>query len=217
MTESATPWSREAWKASEPIFEAIKKLPFITELADGTLPAETFRRYIEQDNLYITQYSRVLAHIASRLGDIDEMDSFLKFAGDGVATEKDLHSMYVTGGTTEMSPACLFYTSLLKSQALEPVEVEAAAVLPCFWIYLATGKYILSTARMEGNPYAEWIKAYSNEEFDKATDLAIAICNRLAASSTPEMRARMTDIYVKCSRLEWLFWQTAYEPRPWEI
>lgn len=217
MTESATPWSREAWKASEPIFEAIKKLPFITELADGTLPAETFRRYIEQDNLYITQYSRVLAHIASRLGDIDEMDSFLKFAGDGVATEKDLHSMYVTGGTTEMSPACLFYTSLLKSQALEPVEVEAAAVLPCFWIYLATGKYILSTARMEGNPYAEWIKAYSNEEFDKATDLAIAICDRLAASSTPEMRARMTDIYVKCSRLEWLFWQTAYEPRPWEI
>lgn len=217
MTETATPWSREAWKASEPIFEAIKKLPFITELADGTLPAETFRRYIEQDNLYITQYSRVLAHIASRLGDIDEMDSFLKFAGDGVATEKDLHSMYVTGGTTEMSPACLFYTSLLKSQALEPVEVEAAAVLPCFWIYLATGKYILSTARMEGNPYAEWIKAYSNEEFDKATDLAIAICDRLAASSTPEMRARMTDIYVKCSRLEWLFWQTAYEPRPWEI
>ena len=217
MTETATPWSREAWKASEPIFEAIKKLPFITELADGTLPAETFRRYIEQDNLYITQYSRVLAHIASRLDDIDEMDTFLKFAGDGVATEKALHSMYVTGGTTEMSPACLFYTSLLKSQALEPVEVEAAAVLPCFWIYLATGKYILSTACMEGNPYAEWIKAYSNEEFDKATDLAIAICDRLAASSTPEMRARMTDIYVKCSRLEWLFWQTAYEPRPWEI
>lgn len=217
MTETATLWSREAWKASEPIFEAIKKLPFITELADGTLPAETFRRYIEQDNLYITQYSRVLAHIASRLDDIDEMDTFLKFAGDGVATEKALHSMYVTGGTTEMSPACLFYTSLLKSQALEPVEVEAAAVLPCFWIYLATGKYILSTARMEGNPYAEWIKAYSNEEFDKATDLAIAICDRLAASSTPEMRARMTDIYVKCSRLEWLFWQTAYEPRPWEI
>lgn len=216
-TDNRQSWSAGAWEAALPVYEAIKKLPFITELADGTLHPDTFRRYIEQDNLYITEYSRVLAHIASRLDDIDDMDAFLKFAGDGVMMEKVLHSMYVSDGTREMSPACLFYTSLLKAQAYDDVAVEAAAVLPCFWIYLAVGKYVLSIAKMEGNPYADWIAAYSNEEFDAATDRAIAICDKLAARASEEVRARMTDIYVKCSRLEWLFWQTAYEPREWDV
>ncbi|MDE6344794.1 MAG: TenA family protein [Muribaculaceae bacterium] len=210
-------WSEEVWEVSLPIYEAILRLPFIKELADGTLDPEIFRRYIEQDNLYITEYSRVLAHIASRLGDIDDMDAFLKFAGDGVLMEKALHSMYVSDGTKEMSPTCLFYTSLLKAQSMEPVEVEAAAVLPCFWIYLAVGKYILSIAKLEDNPYADWIKVYSDPAFDAATEKAIAICDKLADASSDEVRIRMTDIYVKAARMEWRFWDAAYRPHPWEV
>lgn len=210
-------WSETAWQAALPIYEAIIRHPFITQLADGTLPEATFRRYIEQDNLYITQYSRVLAHIASRLDNIDEMESFLQFASEGVATEKVLHSMYVQDGTREMSPACLFYTSLLKAQAMEPVAVEAAAVLPCFWIYLAVGKHILSIAKLEGNPYAEWIKTYSDPAFDASTARAIEICDRLAAESSAAVREAMTDIYVKCSRQEWLFWDTAFTVREWPV
>ncbi|MDE5934532.1 MAG: TenA family protein [Muribaculaceae bacterium] len=210
-------WSEEVWEVSLPIYEAILRLPFIKELADGTLDPEIFRRYIEQDNLYITEYSRVLAHIASRLGDIDDMDAFLKFAGDGVLMEKALHSMYVSDGTKEMSPTCLFYTSLLKAQSMEPVEVEAAAVLPCFWIYLAVGKYILSIAKLEDNPYADWIKAYSDPAFDAATEKAIAICDKLADAASDEVRIRMTDIYVKAARMEWQFWDAAYTPHPWEV
>lgn len=211
------PWSQEAWDASLSIYEAILRLPFITELAAGTLDPATFRRYIEQDNLYITQYSRVLAHIAARLDDIDDMDAFLEFAGDGVEMEKALHSMYVSDGTREMSPACLFYTSFLKSQSMEDVAVEAAAVLPCFWIYLAVGKHILSIANLEGNPFADWIKAYSDPAFDASTAKAIAICDKLASKATAGVRARMTDAYLKAARMEWLFWETAYTPRNWEV
>ena len=216
MTD-AKKWSEEAWDASLPIYEAILRLPFITHLADGTLDPEVFRRYIEQDNLYITEYSRVLAHIASRLSDIEDMDAFLKFAGDGVLMEKALHSMYVSGSTQEMSPVCLFYTSLLKSQAMEDVAVEAAAILPCFWIYLAVGKHILSIAKLDDNPYADWIKAYSDPAFDASTEKAIAICDKLAARADSTIRARMTDIYIKASRLEWLFWESAYTPHPWPV
>ena len=48
-----TKWSSSAWKAAEPVYEAILKLPFITELKDGTLAAERFNLYIGQDSLYI--------------------------------------------------------------------------------------------------------------------------------------------------------------------
>ena len=89
-------WSNRAWEASRPIYEAILRLPFIKELADGTLDPAIFQRYIEQDKLYLTEYSRILAHIASRLHDNDHVDAFLRFARDGVFTEKALHDRYVS-------------------------------------------------------------------------------------------------------------------------
>ena len=35
-TENHRTWSREAWDASLPVLEAIKQLPFIREMADGS-------------------------------------------------------------------------------------------------------------------------------------------------------------------------------------
>jgi Putative transcription activator len=210
-------WSNRAWEASRPIYEAILRLPFIKELADGTLDPAIFQRYIEQDKLYLTEYSRILAHIASRLHDNDHVDAFLRFARDGVFTEKALHDRYVSDEICEMSPTCLFYTSLLKAQSMESVEIEMASVLPCFWIYNAVGKHILSIARMDGNLYADWIKTYSDPAFDAATDKAIAICDQLAEAASEEVRARMTDIFFKASRMEWCFWDAAYTPHPWVV
>lgn len=208
-------WSNSAWKAAEPIYNEILRLPFIAELKDGTLSAERFNFYISQDNLYINVYSRVLAHIASRLDNMKYVEDFLKFAGDGVYMEKALHSLYVSDGPRTMSPACLLYTSLLKAQAYENVAVEAAAILPCFWIYWAVGRHIFQTAKIDGNPYAEWIKAYSNEEFDKSNARAIEICDDLAANSSDDVRSRMTDIFVQAARMEWLFWHSAYQMQQW--
>ncbi|MDE6854031.1 MAG: TenA family protein [Muribaculaceae bacterium] len=208
-------WSEEARSASEHIYSAILELPFIKELAAGTLSQERFLHYIQQDNLYIDDYSRVLAHIASRLADIDDVATFLEFAGDGVAMEKGLHAMYTARQAPAKSPACLFYTSLLKSQSAEDVAVEAAAILPCFWIYQRVGEHILSVASLDGNPYADWIKAYSDPAFDVSTRRCIDLCDRLAERSTAEVRQRMTDIYVQCSRLEWLFWDSAYRLGSW--
>jgi len=208
-------WSHEAWNASQHIYEAILELPFLKELADGTLPADRFLHYIGQDNLYIDDYSRVLAHIASRLPDMEDVAAFLEFAGDGVAMEKGLHAMYVHEGPLEKSPVCLFYTSLLKAQAYENVAVEAAAILSCFWIYQKVGEHVLASARMEGNPYADWIKAYSDPAFDASTKRAIDICDRLAASADAVTRRKMTDIYVRCARLEWMFWDSAYRKGNW--
>ena len=205
-------WSLRAWQAAAPVYQAILRLPFLNELADGTLSRERFLRYIGQDSLYLGEYSRVLAHIASRLQNIAHTDTFLKFAADGVATEKALHSGYLSQPPAGKSPACLFYTSLLKAQAYEHVAVEAASILPCFWIYREVGCHILSIAKLEGNPYADWIRTYSDPTFDAATARAIEICDTLAQEATPDIRNRMTEIFIQCSRLEWLFWHTAYSP-----
>lgn len=54
-------------KLSERIYERAKALwprylthPFVTEMADGTLPKEKFRYYMVQDYLYLRDYVKIL-------------------------------------------------------------------------------------------------------------------------------------------------------------
>lgn len=203
-------WSDRVWERVRPILVEIMELPFLTELANGTLPDEKFRFYISQDNKYIDVYTRVLAHIASRLPDMDDVETFLSFANDGVAMERIVHAQYNPDRNIQKSNACEFYTSFLKAQAQEDIAVEAASILPCFWVYLAVGKYLLTIAKMDGNPYKTWLEAYSDPAFDESTAKAIAICDKLAAATTEAVREQMTEVFIKATKLEWLFWNSAY-------
>lgn len=215
----STKWSEEAWNAAQHIYHSILDLPFVTELARGTLPGRKFLFYLAQDSMYLDTYSRMLAHVASRLDDKSHMESFLKFASDGIAVERALHESFICG--TDMppqSPSCLLYTSVQKASALEAVCVEAASLLPCFWVYQRVGEHIAATAsNLDGNPYEKWIKTYGDESFAESTRRAIEICDILAENASVDERRRMTDIFVTCTRLEWLFWESAYNMEQWKV
>lgn len=211
-------WSQEAWQAALPTYQAILELPFVKELADGSLPHDKFVFYLQQDTLYIENYSRVLAHIASRVPTIEMTKAFVDFAADGVAVEQAMHNVYLANEAKakEMTPSCLLYCSLQNAQHGAPVAVEAASILPCFWVYLMVGKHIAEIAT-SNNPYHNWIATYSDPVFEKSNDLAIEICDRLAEQASDETRRQMTDIFVKCTKMEWLFWHSAYNKEQWPI
>ena len=205
-----TKWSDSAWEASLPIVNEIKQIPFICQLADGSLPADVFRFYISQDRLYIDNYARVLAHIASRLPEMTDVETFLGFALDGIAVEKALHAQYNPDPLATKSAACEFYTSYQRARSQDDVAVEAASILPCFWVYLEVGKYLLSVAKLEGNPYRAWIETYSDPAFDVSNAKAIDVCDRLADAATQLIRDAMTQAFIDATRLEMLFWQSAF-------
>jgi len=48
------------------IWTALHQHPFITELSDGTLPLDKFRFFLEQDILYLEEYTRCLAMGAAK-------------------------------------------------------------------------------------------------------------------------------------------------------
>jgi len=54
------------WRAIEPIYAEIVRLPFLRGLIDGTLPMDAFRFYIIQDALYLRDYARCLGLAAAR-------------------------------------------------------------------------------------------------------------------------------------------------------
>lgn len=228
-------WSDEAWEAALPTYEKILRHPFVGALAAGTLSADRFRFYIRQDALYLDGYARRLAHVAARLPRKEQTEAFLHFALDGIAVERALHAQFLAGDlptVEEMSPTCLLYTSVLEAQATAPVEVEAAAVLPCFVVYQRVGEAILAQARAAGanpnhgearptplleNPYRAWIETYADPAFAASTERAVAICDELAAAAGAETRSRMTELFVRCTRMEWLFWESAWNLENWKI
>ena len=214
-------WSKKAWEAIAPVYEEIVTLPFIEELINGTLDKEKFAFYIQQDTLYVSDYGKVLTAIATRLTKPEHVDAFIGFAGESVAAEKAFHQLFsaelgVEGAQTA-SPTCLLYTSYLYRQFNAPVEVMAAAVLPCFWIYKEVGDYILAHQTKENNPYQTWIDMYAGDEFAKSVERAIRICDELAEKCTEEQQNAMTEAFITCSKMEWMFWDSAYQLEQWKI
>lgn len=217
----ASLWSERVWRYAEDIYQKILCSPFIKELAAGNLPREKYLHYLSQDRLYLKEYFRVLAHVASRIHPDEYAADFLRFATDGITVEQSLHSFYLgekVNDDLQMSPTCALYTSTLKSMAYEPVEVEVAALLPCFVVYQRVGMHIYTSASgMENNPYKAWIETYADEYFEKATARAVEICDSLAARASEEIQNKMTEIFIFCTRMEYFFWDSAWKLEKWEI
>lgn len=213
-------WSDAAWEAALPIYQKIIEHPFVIGLGEGTLSEERFRFYLQQDALYLEGYARRLAHVASRLHRKEHTEAFLRFATDSIEVERALHAVFLQGemlSEEQISPTCLLYTALQDSMATAPVELEATALLPCFRVYQRVGETILKRQHDQPNPYRQWIDTYADPQFAEASELAVRICDELAEEVSPERQKRMTDIFVRCTRMEWMFWESAWQLEKWKI
>ena len=54
-------FSRQAWERNASAYEAIRTMPFNTELAAGVLDRARFKHYITQDAHYLIGFGRALA------------------------------------------------------------------------------------------------------------------------------------------------------------
>ena len=93
-------------------------------------------------------------------------------------------------------------------------EEAVAGLLPCFWIYREVGNAIHAAAAAD-NPYRRWIDTYAGDDFSASVDRAIAITDDVAADASEASRTRMRDAYVTSTRLEWMFWESAYRMERW--
>jgi len=215
-------WSEGAWREAEAVYQRILELDFVRGLIDGSLSRERFLFYIQQDALYLLGFGKALAGIAARLHPVEHAQAFLGFAGECMAVERALHESYL-GPEKETkppapSPTCLLYSSYLLQQVHQaPLEVAMASVLPCFWVYKQVGDHILATQNTKANPYQAWIDTYGGEAFAAAVQKAISLCDEVAASSTEARRQAMTEAYVLCTKMEWMFWESAWRLETWPV
>lgn len=215
-------WSEHTWEQASGIFDQIISQPFNQELMSGLLSRDRFEFYIRQDAIYLGDFSKALSLIAARCFNHPYSLDFICFAEGAVVVEKALHHGYIQQfelkSEVEISPACSHYTQFLLSKAsLDQVEVAMAAVLPCFWIYKKVGDYIYQHQQAVNNPYQAWIDTYAGEEFGLLVEKAIAICDDVAAGCAEQQREQMTMAFIKASKLEWMFWNSAYQLEAWPV
>lgn len=218
-------FSASAWQLHLPIYQSILDLPFNRELAAGTLAPARFRHYMIQDAHYLEGFARALSLASARGWHADHVVHFAKAAEVAILVERSLHADYFVHfgitpadfAATEPTPVCDHYVSfLLRTCALDDFEVGLAALLPCFWIYREVGRHI--HARAAGpNPYRAWIDTYAGIEFEQAVDAVIEIVDTVAAAASARTREKMSAAFRQASRLEWLFWDSAWREAAWPL
>ena len=113
---------------SADVWDGLHAHPFLRELADGSLPLEAFRFFLEQDNLYLVEYARCLAMGAAKSRDDTQLRYFTVDLAQVLESElpsnTDLLARVIEMGAADragalgMAPANVAYTSYLQALAM---------------------------------------------------------------------------------------------------
>ena len=222
-------------QVATPVWDAILAHPYLKELKDGTLPVETFRFYVQQDWLYLQEFTRAAAVIAGRTPDTQSMKFMLNWVEPLVGMEYHFHRAHAAELGLDfdhidwqMNEANWAYSRHMLAAAHSGSTAEGlAAMLPCPHVYSHVGDVLRDGARSPNPMYADWIAFYApgnvsevdERSYDRDARIAglTALFDELALGLDDAAMARCENNYVISSRYEWWFWDTAYRRRTWPV
>lgn len=212
VVKPAGPWTAALWAAGGETWHQILDLPFVRALGEGTLDEDLFAFYLDQDALYLRDYSRALATLSARADTAEAQVHWAAGAHEAIAAESQLHEGWLAnrarlGGP---SPITMGYTNFLRASAAgDDYVVGAAAILPCYWLYEEVGA-VLSSQNHADHPYAEWLSMYGGEEFAADVARSLAEVERAFETASPAQRVRAARAYLSACVYEREFFDQAH-------
>ncbi|WP_016856077.1 thiaminase II [Halomonas smyrnensis] len=192
---------------------------FVRALGAGTLEADAFRHYLQQDYLFLIHFARAYALAAYKSRDLDE----LRQAFDGLKTildvELDLHRGFCRDwgiGEDDLAAlpearATLAYTRFVLDAGSRGDLLDLrVALAPCLVGYGEIANWLRAqpfTVRGDANPYDAWIAMYQGDEFQSAMQAEIAWLDARLAEVTPARFDQLARLFRDATRLEIDFWQ----------
>lgn len=193
--------------------------PFTIGLADGSLPAESFRHYLAQDYLFLAQVARAYALMILKAESVAEMRAAAADVDALLNRELDLHIRLSASwgvdeamlGATEEARATLAYTRFVLDVGHSGDLLDLQTVLsPCVigYVEIAARLAALPGATDPANPYAAWISDFSAPAY---AAVAAKTRDRLEATAarrlTPARMPRLQALFDRAVQLETDFWQ----------
>jgi hypothetical protein len=82
--------SQYLWEQNSQLVKRIRNHPFITEMEHGTLALNKYKKYLEQDNLYLDAYSRAFAVASAKTTNNTHYNILIRLAGDALKEHNNL-------------------------------------------------------------------------------------------------------------------------------
>jgi thiaminase/transcriptional activator TenA len=206
----------ELWAGIQPIYAKTLQHPFLTGLAEGTLPRSKFEFYLQQDALYLDSFSDTLNTLAAKAPRNEWRTILRQHAADAIQEEQHLHLTLLRGNTArDKAPSNYAYTNhLLATATRRPFAEGLAAVLPCYWIYWEVGKELKKRGSKDPD-YQRWIDVYSDESYRESVAQALRMMNSVGGGLDPAARERVKGLFTRSARYEYMFWDMAWKQERW--
>ncbi len=198
----------------QPWIGKILNHPFIQEMGAGTLCIERFSRYMEQDALYLVEFSQALAVLGTKAESLSTIATLSQLEEMALLGEQRIYKEFFLKTSklpsNEKKSACCSYTTfLLSSVSDETFPLGFASLVPCFWIYWEIGRVF--DGRVEkNNPYKRWLDLYASPVFAKDVRTMLDLYQKIWKKASSKERNEMKEVFEQSVRFEYAFWNEAY-------
>lgn len=196
--------------------------PFVTEMGEGTLPAEKFRRYFLQDYVFVNDLVSMTALGIAKAPDFGAANHLNQFLVSTLNPENDLFARaFRELGASEAeyssasaSPTTQGFGDFLMRTGLEGSFEDIITVLYVTeGTYLNWGTRLLEAGKNPANPvYREWIDLHGPAVLG---DLVNWMGQYLDNADLGKRRPHIEHIFLTALRYEYLFWESAYHGESW--
>ncbi|CCG82862.1 putative Thiamin biosynthesis protein [Taphrina deformans PYCC 5710] len=204
----------------KPAWQAYTEHIFVSQLADGSLPLSSFKRFLQQDYLYLIQYARLTALAAYKCENLDDIAASAEIILH-IREEMKLHVNYckdfgITKAMLEAgqeSVACTVYTRYIESigntRDWMSLQIALAA---CLIGYGEVGKRLSeSSTTKRDSVYWSWIKNYAEDDYSSAVTRGRALVEKHAKDQSPSRFVELIEIFRRVTEYEALFWTDAMQ------
>lgn len=204
---------------ARPSWDGYVRHGFVRGMGDGTLPEACFRHYLVQDYLFLIHFARAYALAAFKADSLADMRAAAKSMAAILDLEMGLHVKYCAGwgiGEREMetaheAQATLAYTRFVLERGLAGDLLDLhVALAPCVIGYAEIAAWLMAdpATRLDGNPYADWIRMYADPEYRAVARAQVELLDRLDAERGGAPRfPGLLRTFEAASRLEAGFWE----------
>lgn len=217
-------------KACQAEWQAYTEHEFVTLLAAGNLPPQSFLQYLKQDFLFLKQYARAYALAIYKSNSLADMRQALPTLTALLDCEISHHVSFCQNwGLTEIEMeqtkedvGTVAYTRYVLDTGMSGNLLDLyTALAPCSIGYAVIGQNIGNDpeTKWENNPFSSWIELYAGDEYQGHAMQGAEYFNTLLEKIdlNSERGQQLVAIFRTATRMEIAFWQQALKPVNKEI